>query len=178
VALVFRNLSIQWKLLGVSMLSSGTALLLVCTAFVLYDRLTFRDMMVRQLIGQAEVIGWNSTSALLFDDPSAAAETLAALRAEPRVVAAAIYRADGQKFATYVREVMAETEGLPAQLNAPADGQHIGDERLVLFRRIVANEGAVGTVYLQAELHEIQRRLTRYLSIRGALGWRPSAWRS
>jgi hypothetical protein len=33
-------------------------------------------MMVRQLIGQAEVISWNSTSALLFNDPSAAVETL------------------------------------------------------------------------------------------------------
>jgi hypothetical protein len=58
------------------MLSSGTALLLVCTAFVIYERLTFREMMVRQLIGQAEVISWNSTSALLFNDPSAAVETL------------------------------------------------------------------------------------------------------
>lgn len=54
----FRNLSIQWKLLWVSMLTSGTTLLLICTAFVLYDRMTFREVMVRQLAGQADIIGF------------------------------------------------------------------------------------------------------------------------
>jgi len=38
----FRNLSIQWKLLWVSMLTSGTTLLLIATTFVLYDRMIFR----------------------------------------------------------------------------------------------------------------------------------------
>jgi hypothetical protein len=47
----FHNLSIQWKLLWVSMLASGTTLLLTCMAFVLYDRATFREVMVRQLAG-------------------------------------------------------------------------------------------------------------------------------
>jgi signal transduction histidine kinase len=167
---IFHNLSIPWKLLWVGMLSSGTALLLVCTAFVIYDRLTFRDMMVRQLVGQAEVIGRNSTSALLFDDPSAASTTLAALRAEPRVVSAAIYAADGQKFAIYVREVATAAAMLPEQHVMQANGHHFGDRHLVLFRRIMASGGPVGTVYLQADLHEIEQRLKRYLAITGGVG--------
>ena len=166
----FHNLSIPWKLLWVSMLSSGTALVLVCTAFVFYDRLTFRDMMLRQLRGQAEVIGRNSTAALLFDDPSAAAETLAALRAEPRVVCARIYAANGQKFATYRRETATVTTILPEQHWAQTDGHHFGERHLVLFRRIMANGRSVGTVYLQADLHEIQQRLKRYLGITGSVG--------
>src|SRR5688572_28005025 len=97
----FRNLSIQWKLLWVSMLASGTTLLLTCMAFVLYDRATFREVMVRQLAGQADIIAVNSAATLLYDDTSSAAETLAALRVEQRIIAAGIYRIDGQRFAIY-----------------------------------------------------------------------------
>jgi signal transduction histidine kinase len=166
----FHHPSIPWKLLWVSMLSSGTALLLVCTAFVIYDRLTFRVMMLRQLIGQAEVIGRNSTSALLFDDPNAAAETLAALRAEARVVAARIYTSHGRTFATYVREAATVAAMLPEQHDMQTDGHAFGDKYLVLFRRIMAHGRPVGTVYLRADLHEIQQRLKRYLGITGSVG--------
>ena len=166
----FRNMSIQWKLLWVSMLASGTTLLLICTAFVLYDRMTFREVMVRQLAGQADIIGFNSASPLLFDDPDAAAETLAALRAEPRIIAAGIYRADGQRFATYDRQAPTGATVLPAQLGAPTDGHRFEHEHLVLFRPIVGGGQTLGTVYILADLHEIQQRLTRYLGIASLVG--------
>ena len=166
----FRNLSIQWKLLWVSMLTSGTTLLLICTAFVLYDRMTFREVMVRQLAGQADIIGFNSASPLLFDDPDAAAETLAALRAEPRLIAAGIYRADGQRFAIYDHQAPAGATMLPAQLDAPTDGYRFEREHLVLFRPIIGGGQTLGTVYILADLYEIQQRLTRYLSIASLVG--------
>lgn len=166
----FRNLSMQWKLLWMSMLASGTTLLFICAAFVTYDRVTFREVMVRQLAGQAEIVSWNSASALLFEDAAAATETLAALRAEPRVVAAGIYRADGQQFATYARQASTGTTGLPAQFGTPADGHRFGDDHLVLSRRIVGGGQPIGTVYILADLHEIQQRLTRYLGIAGMAG--------
>ena len=165
--LIFRDLSIQWKLLWVSMLTSGMTLLCICTAFVIYDRVTFREVMVRQLAGQAEIISWNSSSALLFDDQDAASATLAALRAEPQIITAGIYRADGQRFATYVRQGFSGPTALPAQFAPPADGQRFEAEHLVLFRSIVGSGRAIGSVYILAELYEIQQRLTRYLSLTG-----------
>ena len=166
----FRNMSIQWKLLWVNMLASGTTLLLIGTAFVLYDRRTFQEVMVRQLAAQADIIGFNSASPLLFDDPDAATETLAALRAEPRIIAAGIYRVGGQRFATYERQVPAGTTMLPVQLGAPRDGHRFEQEHLVLFRPIVGSGQMLGTVYILSELHEIQQRLTRYLGIASLVG--------
>jgi signal transduction histidine kinase len=166
----FRNLSIQSKLLWVSMLASGTTLLLICTAFVLYDRMTFREVMVRQLAGQTDIIGLNSASPLLFDDPDAAAETLAALRAEPRIIAAGIYRADGQRFAIYDRQAPQGATMLPAQLVAPISGHRFEREHLELIRPIVGGGQTLGTVYILADLHEIQQRLIRYLGIASLVG--------
>src|SRR5687768_17316345 len=133
----FRNLSIHWKLLWVSMLASGTTLLLICAAFVFYDRATFREVMVRQLAGQADIIAVNSAAALLFDDPSSAAETLAALRVEQRIIAAGIYRTAGQRFATYERQVSPGTPVLPAEFGTFTSGHRFEPEQLVLFRPIV-----------------------------------------
>ena len=52
---------------------------------------------------------------MLFEDPESARDTLAGLRADPAVKAAAIYDADGRLFATYLREV-ASREPLPSSL--------------------------------------------------------------
>jgi len=166
----FRDLSIQRKLLWVSMLASGTTLLLICTAFVFYDRLTFREVMVRQLAGQADIIGMNSASPLLFDDADAAAETLAALRAEPRIIAAGIYRADGQRFAIYDHQAPAGATLLPAQLGVLTEGHRFEREHLVLFRPIIGGGQTLGTVYILADLYEIQQRLSRYLAIASLVG--------
>jgi signal transduction histidine kinase len=166
----FRNLSMQWKLLWVSMLASGITLLLVCAAFVFYDLVTFREVMVRQFAGQAEIIGSNSASALLFDDVNAATETLAALRADARVIAAGIYRVEGRQFATYMRQPSLETPILPAQLGGSPNGHRFADEHLVLFRPIVGGKQVVGTVYIMADLQDIRQRLTRYLGIASLVG--------
>jgi signal transduction histidine kinase len=166
----FRDLSIQWKLLWVSMLTSGTTLLLICMAFVLYDRATFREVMVRQLAGQADIIAMNSAATLLFDDPSSAAETLAALRVEQRIMAAGIYRIDGQRFATYERQTPSGATVLPAAFVASTHGHRFEPERLVLFRPIVGGGNLLGTVYILGDLHEIQQRLSRYLVIASLVG--------
>ena len=56
---------------------------------------------IERLRVQAETIALNSVSALRFDDPQSAEETLSALRADRNIVAAAIYAADGNLFASY-----------------------------------------------------------------------------
>jgi hypothetical protein len=164
---MFRNLPIKWKLLWVSMLASSTALLLICVAFIAYELMMFRDIMVRQLSAQAEIVGANSVSALLFNDPRAAAETLAALRAQPHIISAGIYTPDGRAFATYVRGQTGQTPALPEHLVALEDGHRFEADHLLLLRRIVSDAQPIGTVYIQTGLQEMQARVNHYLGIEG-----------
>ena len=92
---------ISERLTWMNMLVSGAALLLACIAFVTYDYITFRATLVRNLSIQAQIIGSNSVSALLFNDPESAKNSLSALRAAPHILSAGIYGSDGQSFASY-----------------------------------------------------------------------------
>ena len=72
----FPKASINRKLTGVIMLTSTVALLLASVGFLAYDIVTFRDELARNLRILAEVVGHNIASALVFDDPDVAEETL------------------------------------------------------------------------------------------------------
>src|SRR5580700_3629465 len=102
--LKFRNYSIGQKLTWMNMLVSGAALLLACTAFAVYELADFRQTLVRGLSIQARIVGANSASALLFNDPNSAGNTLSALKAAPNIVSASIYTPAGAVFATYSRD--------------------------------------------------------------------------
>src|SRR5579863_6247360 len=91
--------SISKKLTLMNVLVSAVALLLACGGFCAYDLYSFRDALVRNVSIQAEIIGENTTSALLFDDPHSAEKTLSALGSNRHLVYAQIYKHDGRPFA-------------------------------------------------------------------------------
>ena len=156
----FRDLSIKRKLTLIIMLTSSVALLLSCAALVTYDRLSSERALVRRINTMAEIIGFNCTAAISFDDPAAAAETLSALRVERHVAAAAIYDQHDRVFAIYHREDLPFTP--PTR---QADGNHTADDHLVLFRSIELEGRPLGAVYILADLQEMQDRLERYAGI-------------
>ena len=97
----FRDTPIKRKLIAMSLLSSGAALLLACGGFVAYELKAYREATLNQLTSVAAVIAANSSAALSFDDPESAEQTLSALRSERMVVAGCIYAADGKSVAAY-----------------------------------------------------------------------------
>ena len=99
-----RKQSITKKLTRMNLLVSGAALVFACVAFFTYDWITFRERMVLNREIEARMIAANTTSAIVFNDPVSASNTLAAFRASPRVLFAAIYTANGKLFAAYWRD--------------------------------------------------------------------------
>ena len=157
--------SIRFKLALVVLAATFTALLIAGAALVLYDLRVYQQQWVSDLAAQAELVGRVSSSALAFEDPKAAAENLAVLKARPRILAAGLYSAKGKIFATYERDgaPKAMLPGLPE-----VDGSRIEGGEVQLFRRIVDNGEIAGTVYLRAEFEQFGR-LKDYLGILAAV---------
>jgi signal transduction histidine kinase len=158
------NYSIRQKLTWMNMLVSGAALLLACTAFGVFELADFRASMVRNLSIQAQIVGANSASALLFNDPNSARDTLSALRAAPDIVSAGIYTPAGLPFATYLRDSNHKMTGLLVPAGQMEIYQFTPDE-LILARLIEFQGKWIGTVQIHSDLREVTDRLGRFARI-------------
>jgi len=154
--------SVRSKLLLAVLATTGCALLITAAAVAYYDIRRFRSNLLSDITAIADILGLAATPALEFDDPQAATDYLSFLRAKPGVIAAAIYAANGALFAKYV------TDEEPLPDLPEGDGHRFGDGKLVLFKRIVAHNEILGTVYVQAR-YDLARRLVNYLAILGAV---------
>ena len=159
-----RDLSIKHKLTRLIMLTTGIALALACVALVGYDMVTYRATLVRSLSILTEVVGENSIGALTFEDSGAASDALAVLRAEPQIVTACIYDQRGGVFAEYHRTGN-ESGSCPIETVAPGDRYHghvFGVDAVTFVRLIAFDEQSLGSVYVKADLRELQSRLTDF----------------
>ncbi len=98
-----RDLSIKRKLTLMAMLTSSLALLLSSAGFLIYDLVSFRKLLSKDLTTQAEIVAYNSAAAMAFKDDSSAKVTLSALTAKDDIVAAVLYTTDGRAFARFFR---------------------------------------------------------------------------
>src|SRR2546423_15393269 len=89
---LFAHSSIQRKLTSIIMLTSCIALLLACTAFVIYERSSFRNDLVTQMSTLADITGKNCFAALSFDNPEDAQKILLHLVVDQQILAACIYK--------------------------------------------------------------------------------------
>lgn len=154
------NRSIRRRLMLVILLTTTVSLLVVAVALVTYELRTYERSWASDLLTQADILARASAPALAFDDPGAARENLALLKARPQILAAAIYSANGKVFATYApSERPPQLPALPG-----ADGYQVTGDQIALFHRIVENNEILGTVYVRAT-YGLFDRLTGYVGI-------------
>src|SRR5438034_4713092 len=99
----FLEQSLRRKLMLITMMTSGVALVVAAAAFLSSDVVTVRRDMVSDLHSLARVIGANCVAQLTFKDKNSAMDTLSALKARPSIVAAALYDQDNTRFAYYLQ---------------------------------------------------------------------------
>ncbi len=155
----FDDLSIRQKLTALFLAISGFTALAVSCPMAIYDLVTFRHAVAQDLAVLGDVLAGNSTAALTFRDAESAQDVLRALRAEPDVIAACIYTADGKPFARYVREANDSGFIPPAP---EAEATQYGNGHLVQFRKIVLAGETVGTLYIESDLERLHSRLRGY----------------
>jgi len=157
--------SIAGKLTRLNMLVSGTALALACLAFIAYDVISYREGVLRGLSTQAQIIGSNSVSALVFNDSQSAYKTLSGLSASSNILSAGIIKPDGMLLAEYLREPSKENLAVPTILPGNIDASEFRGNELIYSQRIVFEGKPTGIVYLRADLRNLNARLKRYASI-------------
>jgi signal transduction histidine kinase len=125
------SLSIRYKLLAIAMITATLSLLILAAAFIFYHTYVARTSLQRELTAAAEIIGRNSTAALLFGDRKAAEETLEALRARPDIIGASIENAQGEVFARIGSAAPASPGGtMTVAVPVENNGERIGRIRL------------------------------------------------
>ncbi len=168
----FRHSTIRAKLITLTMLTSTVGLLVFFALFVVNDFVFFRRSMVRDLAALAEIIGANSSAALDFEDEEQATKTLAALKARPHLLSAAIYTKEGKILGRYFRD----NDKVGKSPSTPGSPGHVFSKSgLVLFQPIYRGGERLGTIYLHSDMEEMYSRLWRYVGIGmailvGALG--------
>lgn len=157
----FREASIQQKLSLIILITTASSLLLLCAAMVILDLMELAQSARNEMKSTAALTGYHCAESLLSSSPGEAANALSMLNVNSRIVAAAIYSADGQVFARYFRDRIPEK--LPSK-PLPGIDVSIRGGRIECFYPILLREEQLGTVYLRSELYDIRSRLTQYLA--------------
>ncbi len=97
----FQSMSFRTRLAVLVTTATAMALLLAGTAIVVFNYFQMREGILREVTTQADISAGNSTAALAFDDPDAAAEVLTALGVDPNLIAAGTYNANGELVASF-----------------------------------------------------------------------------
>ena len=161
--MILQNLSIKRKLTLITMLTSSAALILSALSFLIYDLVSFRHLLIQDLMTQAEIIGYNSAGAMEFKDVSAATATLSALTAKEDVVTAGLYGRDSKMFAHYSRNNNVIPLLLPA--HSQDKGYRFEGGYLQVFHDVTLNGERLGTLFLQSDMRQWSLRAKRYAGI-------------
>jgi signal transduction histidine kinase/ActR/RegA family two-component response regulator len=148
------------KVMAVVMLTTLAALMISIASLIAYDLRAYHTSLIADMRTQSELLGHMSSAALSFDDARLATENLSTLRLRPRMRAAAIYNANGTRFATYV--AADEPNQFPER--PETDNVRLEGPYLILHKRIIEKGEYIGTVYLRAD-YDLLSRAYDYLAI-------------
>ena len=149
------NYSIRRKITELVLITCAVGVLVACCVFAIYDIVSSRAALARDLTTVAQITGSNSTAALSFDDAESASEILSSLSSKPHIVEACIYRRDGSVFAKYGRTASAAKFTPPP---VSPEGVRSVSGFMEVFREIRLKDDIVGAIYVKSDLKELRTR--------------------
>jgi len=156
-----RNLSIRGKLIALSMICTGVALLVACAICVAYDYRQIRNSLLDEWTSISTMVAGNSTAAVAFNDAEAATNILRTLSVESALEVAAIYVPSGEVLARHVRPLY------DGNLHPATDfrGARLGSGYLEVCQPIRLDGKQIGLVYIRSDLHELSRHIRDYFAV-------------
>jgi PAS domain S-box-containing protein len=159
----FRDLPITKKLRLVIILTSSVILLVGSIMFITYELVVVKQSAIRSYVSTTQMIGANCSGSLLFDVPEDAQDVLAAVRAEPSILFAAVYRTNGALFASFP----ATDPSLPLRLETLEPSLRVKGRELTVLQNIYDQRGRIGVCYLRASLADVYDRVNLYSFLTG-----------
>ncbi len=154
--------SIKRKLTGITMLTSIISLITACMAFIIYESMQFRSTMVKEMSSMAHMIGFNSAAPLEFNNPIEGKEVLEAFRADPRIILAQTFNAEGEVFAQYETN---NSKNIPIPQKPKYDGDYFEGGYLSIYKPIIHRQEYMGTIHIVMDSLELQKRFNEYAMI-------------
>ncbi len=151
--------SIRRKITELVLVTCAVAVLVACGVFAVYDIVSSRAALARDLTTVAQITGSNSTAALSFDDAESASEILSSLSSKPHIVEACIYKPDGSVFAEY-SSAASRADFSPPPLSP--DGVRSVSGFMEVFREIRLKNDVVGVIYVKSDLKELDARTVQF----------------
>ena len=151
-------LSFRRKLMVGALLPASVFVSLACVVSIVNEYFNYRSEMAAELTAVADVLGANSTAALVFEDAKNAEETLTALHKIPSVFAARLWTKRGTVLASYRRS---GDKSAPPSVHPPF-GVHVERGVLIVSRPVEFRGELVGSVSIRGDL-ELHSRVASYL---------------
>jgi two-component system CheB/CheR fusion protein len=151
--------TVRGKLMRVVLTTTLIALCVAGIAMLTVDLTRYQKSWASDLSTEASILAVSIAPALAFNDHEGAVRNLAALKARPRVTAAALYRTDGSVYASFMRD-----GALPLPSQVPAEGIRTSGQRVEYAHVIERNGEVLGTLYLRAR-YDTLGRVAAYLGI-------------
>jgi len=124
-----RDYSIKSQLISIMVLTSGFVLAVTALSFFLSDVVSFRKGLKQNLGILANIIGSNTTAAIVFNDAKSARDTLDGLAANPHILAAYLVVGGDRLFAGYQKKGY-EVKAMKLQLIQTREGERIRPAQL------------------------------------------------
>ena len=156
----FRDWRLNAKVSSVVLFTNAITLFLLASSFVVFENFQARKNLAHELTSVIDAIGINTTAALSFGDFRTGQENLGALKADQRVLAAAIYLRNGTLFGNYRRD---DSQPYPRDPGLP--GTSFESDSILVSRDIVWNGQSLGRIVIQADLRQVRARLYQYAAL-------------
>lgn len=153
------------KLLLLVSLTSGLVTIAVGSTVMMTNVLRLRERAVANIDTAADMVCFNATAPLMFDDTEAAHATLSALRADPSVAAAVLYDEAGEEFARIQQESFTGEIVSPTPLGRRRVGPW-----LVLTKPVMHDNIRTGTFVLVYNIRALYATLWADLRMSVAVG--------
>jgi PAS domain S-box-containing protein len=144
--------------MSVMMLTTTAVLLLGAAAFTIYDLVSYRQALARNLGATAAIIAEHTATQLHLGNTNDLQSILTLLHTDSRVAAAALYDADGRLLARYPAH--APSDVFPA--GPGLEGRHLDGTRLTIFQPVVDDQHRLGTLYILSDPQRLFQRLRAY----------------